>query len=233
MTHFSIILPTRKRVKSVERLMNSIIDTVSDKNTFEMCVYVDDDDDDTLNYVKKEGRIKYKVGPRITLSKMWNECYEELSTGEIIMHCGDDIIFRSKDWDVLVKDAIDKYDDKILLVYGMDGIQNENMATHSFVHRKWIEASGFWLPPYFSSDYNDLWLDNVARDIHRIKYIPEIYTEHMHFTVGKSEIDSNTTDRLHRHNKDNVAGIWTSTQNERNQHAEKLTLCINADIIKK
>ena len=217
----SIIFPTRNRPDNCKRLLESIKNTVSDETLIEVCMYIDSDDILTLPAI--EGyNVKFVVGERLrNLSILWNEAYK-LASGDIIMHCGDDIVFRTKNWDVAIRDAFNKYDDKIVLVYGDDTIMHDQIATHSFIHRKWIEVSGFFLPPYFSSDYNDLWLDNVARMINRLVYLPNVITEHMHYGVGKATIDQNTIDRLARHQEDRVAVTYDSKYAERVEHANKL-----------
>ncbi len=93
---------------------------------------------------------------------------------------------------------------------------------HSFIHRKWIEVSGFFLPPYFTSDYNDTWLDDVSKKINRRIFLGDVYTEHMHYSKGKAEIDQNTLDRLKRAKKVNLKNLYNSYENERINHANKL-----------
>jgi hypothetical protein len=143
------------------------------------------------------------------------------------MHCGDDIRFRTNDWDIKIKEKFDNSNDKIILVFGNDGIGRHKLATHSFIHRKWIEVSGFWLPPYFVSDFNDTWLDFVARYIKRIVYISEIYTEHLHYCRKKAIIDDNTKRRLEIHVTEKPDEIYRNTENERIMHAQKLLDYIN------
>ncbi len=226
----SIILPTRQRPNSIDRLWKSIMDTVDDSDNVEMCVYVDNDDNITIDHLKNKygdnKKIKFIVGKRITLSKMWNEAYK-LATGNIIMLCADDIVFRTKSWDTSIRKEFDKYSDKIVLVFGCDGLRWGTLATHSFVHRKWIEISGFWLPPYFVSDYCDTWLDDVSKRINRRIYKQEIYTEHMHYDIGKAKMDQNMRDRLKRHKQENPGLLYNSLINERIKHAKKLSDYIN------
>jgi len=221
----SIIIPTRKRPNNIERLFNSLINTADEPNNLEICLYLDDDDVDTINYISNkyinDNRVLYFVGPRIVLSQMWNEAYK-LATGNIIMHGGDDLIFRSKSWDSIVRKAFNNFPDKILLVYGRDGIKDKELATHSFIHRRWIEVSGFFLPPYFTSDYNDTWLDNVSQKVGRRCYLPEVFTEHMHYSVGKAVKDENTIERYVRANKQNPKNLYLSLEHERLEHAYKL-----------
>ena len=230
----SIIFPTRNRPNNCNRIINSIKDTVSNErlNCIEFCLYIDDDDIITIPELENlkistNINIKYIQGPRICLSKMWNEAYEKLSVGNIIMQCGDDFIFKTYDWDIIVRNKFNEYEDRLILVFGRDEIHNGNFAAHSFVHRNWIETSGFWLPPYFSSDYSDTWLNDVSVMINRRIFIDNLYIEHMHYTVGKADIDQNTLDRLERHHTDNVAKIYEEKQDERNNHSNLLLNKIN------
>jgi glycosyltransferase involved in cell wall biosynthesis len=214
----SILCPTRGRPSNMRRLYESAYAT-SDTN-LEFVFYIDDDDTESAAMAEELGVVTV-VGPRIVLSEMWNKCYE-VSSGHILMHCGDDIVFRSGGWDTLVLKAFNEVSDNILLVYGRDGLQDENLGTHTFMHRKWAETVGYFVPPYFSSDYNDTWLNDVAVSIGRRKYIPEIYTEHMHPGAGKSDWDKTHQERIARHQADRVDELYRSLIHEREADAAKL-----------
>tara|TARA_Y100001933_G_scaffold100032_1_gene100429 strand:+ start:537 stop:1409 length:873 start_codon:yes stop_codon:yes gene_type:complete len=226
----SIIFPTRGRINNIDRIWESILNTISQVNNFEVCIYIDDDDIQVIQHMKEkyinELRIKYVIGERITMTRMWNEAYKHLATGNIIMFCGDDIVFRTKNWDTEVRNAFDKYSDKIALVFGDDGWHGS--PSNPFIHRKWIDVSGFALPPYFSCDYSDSWLNEVARALKRKIYLKHVLTEHMHFINGKAEKDQTTLDRLKRGKADNVSKIYKNTENERIRHIEKLRDYINS-----
>lgn len=220
----SLLTPTRCRPVSVERMVSSAYQMADDKENLEMIFYVDYDDPAArkkLNGLSNMYPVSWTTGSRVVLSEMWNTCYEH-SSKEIVMHCGDDIVFKTKGWDTLVRKAFEEQPDKILLVHGNDLIHGGTLATHSFLHRNWVEAVGYFLPPYFISDYNDTWLTDVAHRIGRIKYIPELITEHMHFSVGKAEKDQNTIDRLERAAKDDPGKIYQHKELERIQNAWKL-----------
>lgn len=225
---YSIIIPTKNRAIAVNELLESIYSTSDNFEKVEICFYIDNDDNESktciLQLMEKYGKnIKYTSSEKkLNLSQMWNFTYENISTGEIIMLCADDIRFRTKSWDTIIKNEFLKVNDKILLVFGDDLIQNEKLATHSFIHRKWVDISGFWLPPYFCADYVDTWLDDVARKINRIKYLPNVITEHMHFSVNKSKYDENTEKRLENLKKENPGKIYYDKENERIEHAYKL-----------
>lgn len=220
----SLLVPTRERYDGLTRMGGSALVNSVVPDGVEIVVYIDDDDD-TYDELLESSGLKDVVtpvrGPRITLSKMWNRCAEH-ARGEIFGHMGDDIVFRTYAWDELVTNVFAEYDDRIVFVHGRDGIQDGGLGTHGFLHRTWVEAVGYFVPPYFSSDYNDTWLTEVADMIGRRRYVPELFTEHMHHTVGKAEIDQNTLDRLKRHAADDVDGTYKRLITERRSDAEKL-----------
>lgn len=216
----SLLVPTRQRPAGIERFFDSAFGLAERPDDLELVVYVDDDDDsyDNVEWPTNTTIVK---GPRITLSEMWNRCYAA-STGDICGHMGDDIVFRTVGWDRLVRLAFADYTDHIVFVHGRDGIQDARLGTHGFLHRRWADTLGYFVPPYFSSDYNDTWLTQVADAIGRRVYLHDLYTEHMHFLAGKAEVDQNTRDRLERHNADDVAGLYQRLAPERAADAAKL-----------
>ncbi len=219
----SILLPSRNRPENVKRLWDSIVDTTEDLNDIEMIVAVDNDDPQLEAYVKlsKAEPIHLIIMDRTVLSIYWNRCQKK-AKGPIYMHAGDDIIFRTKGWDAQVKAAFDEYEDKIVFVHGDDGGGNgQNFGTHGFIHKNWVNAVGYFVPPYFSSDYNDTWLNDVSNMLSRRKYV-DILTEHMHPAFGKGPMDITHEERLTRHRTDGVDAMYSNKAEERIQDSNKL-----------
>ena len=158
------------------------------------------------------------------LSECWNVCAKAamLRRSEILMHGGDDIEFQTPGWDQQVRDAFAASDDKILLVQGDDLSPNrEALATHGFVHRRWVETVGYFLPPLFSCDWNDVWLTEVADAIGRRVMLPFV-TEHAHYSFDKRERDRTDLEREERGRDDDVVGLFNRTKGDRVRDAEKL-----------
>lgn len=214
----SILLPSRDRPDQLARFIHSIHQTVD--NPVEIIVRVDEDEPRMQGYKSLEEYITLLVGPRDVLSKYWNECYAA-AHGDILMHAGDDLIFRTPHWDTVVQAAFAEYPDNIVFVHGDDGYWGHNFGTHGFIHRKWAETVGYFVPPYFSSDYNDTWLNEVANMIARRKFV-EILTEHMHPAFGKAEWDLTHRERLERHRDDGVDALYLAKLPERVADADKL-----------
>ena len=120
------------------------------------------------------------------------------------------------------KQEFQRVPDKIVLVHGRDGIQDAGLATMGFVHRRWVETLGYLCPPYFSCDYNDLWLTEVADALHRRVFLPDVLVEHMHPVVGKAPLDTTHQERLNRGSRDNVGALYSSLTPQRLGDVEKL-----------
>jgi hypothetical protein len=221
----SILTPTRGRPDNIARLVHSALDTALRPNLIEFVFYVDYDDpasDNAIERLSLSGVSTMIIaGERIVLSQMWNAC-ANAALADVMMHCGDDIIFRSDNWDEHVLGEFEKYPDGIVLVHGRDGYQDANLATHGFRHRNWMNVVGDFVPPHFSSDYNDTWVTEVADSIGRRSYLESVYTEHMHPVVGKGPLDQTHQERLARHAQDNPGGIYARLAKDRQEEARLL-----------
>ena len=217
----SVLCPTRNRPNSVRWLVASALATAAKMPEF--VFYVDDDAPGSVPQdVRDLPGVVLVTGPRIVLSDMWNRCLEAAS-GDILMQCGDDIAFRTTWWDSIVTDAFAQVPDRIGLAYGDDGtrIHDSTFGTHGFITREWTDTVGYFTPPYFSCDYGDTWLNDVAERIGRKMFLP-ILTEHLHPAAGKAEVDQNHRERMERGRRDDVAAIWARTEPERAQAADRL-----------
>lgn len=225
----SILAPTRARPHSMQRLWESAWETADHKDELEIVFYMDKDDIHSHEQFLRMDSPQHLgiIGERIVLSQMWNEC-QKVATGEIFMHAGDDIIFRTASWDTHVREAINSFPDKIAFVHGRDGIQDEKLGTHGFLHKNWVDTIGYFVPPYFSCDYNDTWLTDVSSMINRRIYVPSIYTEHMHWAVGKQPRDQTYSDTVARGNRDNVTEMYNAKFSERQADAAKLLAFIKS-----
>lgn len=168
--NIDILLPTRARTNRVEELLDSIEKTADDLSKIFVYFYVDDDDTKTIDHIsevlkKYSINISFIIGERIVLSEAWNKLWKE-SNSEILMLCADDVRFESSGWDTLVREQFEKSKDKILFVFGNDGITPKNhygegFGTHGFVSRKSTEILNYFVPPYFACNFNDTWINTL------------------------------------------------------------------------
>ena len=80
---------------------------------------------------------------------------------------------------------------------------------------------GYFLPPYFSCDWNDVWLTEVADMIGRRVKVP-IVTEHMHYSFDKRERDQTDLEREERGREDRVVELYDKLKPERAENAARL-----------
>jgi len=188
MNSIDILLPTRNRPQRLLDLFASISETVSGDNEINVYLYIDNDDYEVFAFISllyglgRKFNLFVHIGKKnINLSQKWNKL-AEISNGGILMHASDDILFRTKNWDQMVVNSFENSQDKIILAYGSDNIQNEKIATHGFYSKQHVEIIGYFLPPLFVCDGNDLWWTQIYRELGRLRYISEIEIEHKHFS---------------------------------------------------
>lgn len=213
-----ILCPTRKRVATLRRYIDSIVKTADrpDRCTFHFLI--DDDDNDTRDYLnsliqENSFKVKYRSFPcgAVALSDMWNKIYETCDD-EIVMISGDDAVMRSPHWDSIIDHIFNQIPDKICLVYGRDGIHDQKFAAQFFLHREWIETAGYIFPKYYTADWADTWVFDVSKILQRALFVPDIFLEHMHWSVGKSEIDETVRLAQARRQSDNNEYMFHSPE---------------------
>ncbi len=225
----SLLCPTRGRPDFMEKMYSSAWYYAKRPQDMEVIWYIDDDDDASIqrfNDIKTvDHRTRYAavIGPRICLSETWNKCFERAS-GDIFMHCGDDVRFTTWDWDVKIRQVFDQCKDKIIFMGGPDGFHKpeSRFITHGFLHRNWVETVGYFVPPYFVSDYNDTWLNEVSEMIGRKVYLNNFKLDHLHPVAGKHHWDRTHLERLDRHRKDGPGNLYAEKGPERQLDARKL-----------
>jgi hypothetical protein len=214
----SILCPTRNRPREAQRLMRSAMATAEGDIEF---IFYCDNDAILPDIITSKEYVTTLVGKRITLSKMWNEC-QRRANYDIYMQCGDDIVFRTPGWDTRVIEAFSEHPDNIVFVHCNAMDWGAELGTHGFLHRKWVEAVGYFVPPYFVSDFNDKWLTEVAKMIGRHTYLEDVITEHLHPIWGKAPWDQTYIERLNRHGTSDPAALYESLAEQREQDAAKL-----------
>lgn len=225
----SLLCPTRKRPEGIARMMNSVADTITDKDAVELLIYIDDDDPTIEQYkesIRAAFREKpidtaYHVLPRIVMSEMWNVLAAK-AKGDRLMMCADDVVFQTPGWNMMVEEAFDANPDGILCVHGDDLSPNgKNFATLPILGREWYETLGYFAPTGFSGDYSDTWIQDIADMIGRKRFLPYV-TEHLHHVWGKAPLDDTYREKNERQERDKVYKIYEDRLPERVRDAQKL-----------
>ena len=182
----SFSCPSRGRPEFAKRLVDTAEENA--KNDIEIMFYLNDDDPSLEKYKDLLEEKYYTIGPNQSTCYSWNQLAEK-AKHDIVMLMGDDVQIQTQDWDELIVEQFNKYDDKILMVVPNDGREKgtKNLgdkiklwedkplpAAHFAVHKNWINTLGYLAPPFFWHFYVDTYTQKVARKLNRCLYLPTV-----------------------------------------------------------
>jgi hypothetical protein len=191
----AILIPSRRRPKELYRFFDSINKTISGQNDIMFYIGIDKDDPARQDYYqiintmlrnKKDCMtICFIEGERRPVSKIWNELVRIHSweqSADYFMMGGDDLIIDTKDWDIILEEKIFTSDHPFYLYWFDDGINGDKQSSFPIVSKHWVGAFGYFVPEIFNYFFIDTWLFDIAKKAEVLKYIPDIYAIHLHFT---------------------------------------------------
>lgn len=229
----SVLCPTHKRPERQKSFAQSVIQNCKNLDLVEIVFGIDNNDDMALKATQElqaeygDSLIRYTlIEPGERMSNLMNFCYKA-AKGEIFCNVADDIIFRSKNWDQFVREAFSTVEDRIMLLWSDDGIWGGQLASHTFVHKNWVDAVGYINPPYFYSGWADKWNQEIAERLGRGSLVLDrdvLFLEHMHVSVQKMERDETAQKTIDLSEKHDGHALYTSQEmiTKRHEDYEKL-----------
>lgn len=213
----SLLCPSRERLNKFITFTSSVFSTVNDINNIEIVLGVDDDDPKIVSYKRIAKNLNFvtliifksKLFKEEGLSGLWNIMAKK-SSGDIIAMVGDDMIFKTVEWDVKIIETFKQQKDNIYLVHCNDGMRGpgnkyaavEPLAVNSFIHRDYIDAVGRYVQTEEPNIFQDTYLDTLFKTLGRKIYYHDIIIKHLHFSEGGTR--DATSDRLEK----TRVGIW-------------------------
>ena len=180
-------VPSRGRPQLAKRLVDTANETA--KYNTEFLFYLNDDDPSLAGYKDLLSPELYEVGPNQSTCYSWNQLACK-SKNDVVMLMGDDVRVQTKNWDQLIIDEFNKFDDKILMVVPSDGRKKGSgrhhdslpclwtdkplPAAHFAVHKNWINKVGYLAPPFFWHFYVDTYTQKLARKLNRCMFLPTV-----------------------------------------------------------
>jgi hypothetical protein len=121
---------------------------------------------------------------------------------------GDDHRVRTPGWDYALTRAAGPWG----IAYGDDGIQGEALPTAVVLAADIVRTVGHIVPPTLQHMYIDNYWRELGIRIGRLIYMPGISIEHLHHSVGKSQVDATylATNNAERYLADQMA--WEAYQ---------------------
>ena len=189
----SIILPTRHRVDSVNRLFDSIESTVEMVDRLEVVLYIDNDDYESQVIERPVLNLVKLIGRRTKMGEMTRQCYTA-SSSQYILLLNDDAVCRTQGWDTRILQAFGKYPDGVALIWCNDLFRGPDMPNFPALSRNLCELMGGVCPEDYNRDYIDVHLLDLFKKLHglgyyRLEYLQDVIIEHLHHEAGKADID--------------------------------------------
>ena len=116
---------------------------------------------------------------------------------------GDDHRVRTKGWDLELAEAAGHWG----MAYGDDGIQDEALPTAMVMSADVLRTLGYMGPPTLWHMYVDNFWLKIAQGLGTMAYRGHVKIEHLHHSVGKSQVDAsyNSTNSEQVYERDRLA----------------------------
>jgi len=234
----ALLLPTRERMNNKITFLMSALARCSNPDNYTLYMGIDRDDP-TLERCQKIAKafknlkiitIPPNPSGKFSLGYFWNVLAKN-STEEIISMVGDDMVFSTDNWDEKILEEFSQQScpDKFKLVCGEDGHRKDGFASWLFIHRYYMEVTGYFMREEFSRDWIDQWLDNIFTAFNRKVFRKDITVTHNSWVFGASKFDKvaqNLRDSEGK-NRENSDLLWPKLYDDRIKEAELWSKTLN------
>jgi hypothetical protein len=137
---------------------------------------------------------------------------------------GDDMVFKTKDWDLkILREFKDAPLDNIKAVHCNDDCHGAKLAVNLFCHRKYAEILDGFMREEFKINWVDQWLHQMFSTFNRLTYRGDIMIEHRHWVLGKNVHDK-TAARMAIADVNKISDkLWHDLVDERIKDVERLS----------
>lgn len=228
----SILTPSRGRPEGLHKLFQSINETMSGKIKVELLIGLDEDDPLISSYLytitgmRKKAHekltVNFQLDHRKMLARIWNDLAAKAENDWMTVG-NDDMIFKTKDWDLTLEKYIEK-SHPFNLYFFDDGLQHGNHCAFPIISKDWVKALGYFFPEIFHHNYVDTWIFDIAQRAKAWTYISEVKNQHLHYSLNLHPYDE-TYRQGNNYNEDDRV-MYLSHMKEREAAAKIIELKI-------
>lgn len=216
-----ILLPSKGRPDKIEGFYKEWRETTEGCSQIITCL---DDDDPTINKYKAHKDVSFDIGAGKSMCGTLNRVFYKNPNYKYYYVVSDDHRIKTKYWESRFIEKIKENGDKGVC-YGNDLMYGETLPTAQFVSGNIVRALGYIaLPGLYHMWIDKFWLE-IGKGLKKLFYFPDIFVEHMHFTVGKSQKDyfyqRVNNKRVYEHDKQ-VFDKW-----EKDRKAKDILACFS------
>ena len=209
----SILCPTRERPKELRRMIDTAQETAT--GPVEILLYFDPDDNTVNEFLHLDGVRAFRGKKPLKLGAAWNKLCD-CSTGDYVFMGNDDLVFHTQGWDrLMVHKYREEFPDGVGLLWADDMGNGARHCAFPFLSKQWVAILGYFAPTYFEFFFHDTWVFDIAKDINRAVYYPEVKIEHAHYTYRKAEFDATYKRNRNRNQNRTDEIMYKNTLNQR------------------
>ena len=192
MINITILLPTRKRVETLKKSIESLIKTSKHPDRLQFLFAVDDDDIDTINFLKStsypnQGVLTFKPMGYENIHK-YNNTLALYAHGKWLMFFNDDALMTTYNWDTKIMDRGSNF--RVLRV--------KEQTSHPYAIFPIFPRDWFMLLDHISlHGQNDAWISEIA---YSLDIMRDIDIEIIH---DRADITGNNNDETFKARKYN------------------------------
>ena len=199
----SLICPTKNNLTKIKSLARKLKKLAKNENSYELVIVIDDNDlsytnlnADKLNICICKSRPKKNIS-QLLKTRIKNSC------GKVIMFMNDDVTPKTKNWDNIILQLANRYQDEIFLIHCNDGYFKESLCIFPIISRKLINLC----PKVLLSKYKKYRIDDGIFHIfnmltyagfYREHYIDSLVFEHNHFSLTKNNASYKPIESIHK-----------------------------------
>jgi hypothetical protein len=173
-TKISVLVPTRKRVERLRKMMASFEATAC--GCSEMLFRIDEDDEESKAFFAvTPGPVV--IGPRLEGYRSTPQFLLDMikhAEGDVLMVGNDDMVFETKNWDAAILKAANHFPDGLFNI-GVTTLNTDHYP-FSIISKQVVEVLGFMYDPRLF--WGDIFLRDVMAAFDRCILLPEVKITH-------------------------------------------------------
>ena len=236
----SLLCPTRQRPRQLAALLRSLDRSAHRGDRVEILCYVDADDPALAGYRRlfdragrrfpRLGRCVLHIGAPLGVPTAWNVLAAE-STGDYLLMANDDQLYADYGWDVTVDRTVaelaEREPDGVHCLYFDGGQYPDGGYDFPVISRRWYATLGYYAPTAFQQWQAEKWIFDIAERIGRLRPIPGVFVEHLHYQDYKAPFDPTyQRHRMTRATSFADQALFLRTERDRAAAAAKLARAI-------
>lgn len=225
----SILIPSRKRSKKLERFLETLKIKTAKLKRIELLILLDNDELEIENYrqlvdhYKKIIEIKiFQINLKTHAER--NNYLAKKSNGSVIFPANDDLVIETINWDNLVDKEVSKVgDEEPLCLWVNSGNKYPFLHCHfPIINKEWYKRLGYVGSELFNFWYLDTWICDLAKKSNKMLYVKSIKFKEFNAQSNISEFDETYMKNISDNKMEKDLDIWNNSMKIRIEESKKL-----------